>query len=703
MSITHKRLTLTVRIICSFLAAVILVFFAAAVKAASIDFKEVFTAITAEKGYWIAVVLITALLAAVSSVPDSFRQFLFKWRFVIAAALFLILVILGINGSSIGNWHLYFEDPDTHNLFGESRLVRTDEWALFTPMSLSQYLNPNGRSAYFSPLLRGVDTDMFMLYGQAALHPAVFFRPFSWGYLFLPADNALAWFWSGRFIALLLVSFEFGRLITENKNRYALCYSLLLGLSPFVQWWFSINGLVEMLIACQLSVLLFKRYLETGHTGKRAFLAAGICWCAGAFILAFYPSWMVPLFYLIILLVIWTLVKNRGIARITWKDILVLTGVSAVTVVTLGSAFLKSKDYIVLMMNTVYPGDRYMNGGEGGFLILRYIESLWQPVDNVISEVDYSIGDTAQIISLSPLPYVTACLLFFREKKKDLLSILLFAVCLFFMYFSLFGIPEFIDRLLLLNLTGGNRLIPVLTLFELILLFRSISLLEKPLKPGWAILISVLSAVLVFVYNYLVFFRFPSRRLFLLTFMIIAGLMLLFLVSVKRKRVVAFLVSAVCLVTLISGGLVNPIRSGASDVTEIPALQEIRKIDAEEHGLWAVISDYPRINIPVLAGVPCINSTNIYPNLEAWRTLDIQGVNEDIYNRYAHISMSLKADGPAEFSLLGPDYFHLDITLDDLRKLGVGYIIVQEASLGSLDETCVYAGECQSYYFYRID
>ena len=65
-------------------------------------------------------------------------------------------------------------------------------------------------------------------------------------------------------------------------------------------------------------------------------------------------------------------------------------------------------------------------------------------------------------------------------------------------------------------------------------------------------------------------------------------------------------------------------------------IKEIRTIEQEKPGIWIVENaGYPLINIPVLAGAPTINSTNVYPNLEHWSQLDPEGSNEEIYNRYA--------------------------------------------------------------------
>ena len=88
----------------------------------------------------------------------------FKYRFVIAAVLFIICVIIGVNGSSIEYFNNYFATQmDTNTLLGTSRSVRSDEWAVFTPLTMSQYFG--NKFSYFSNIVRATSTDVFIEYG----------------------------------------------------------------------------------------------------------------------------------------------------------------------------------------------------------------------------------------------------------------------------------------------------------------------------------------------------------------------------------------------------------------------------------------------------------------------------------------------------------------------------------------------------------
>ena len=114
---------------------------------------------------------------------------IYKYRWIIAAAIFIICVILGINGSSIGEWSSFLGGEDTGLLLGVSRAIRGDEWATSTPMALSQYFDASGAFSYFSDVVIGMPTDVFLEYGQPVRDIAVLFRPFHWGYLFLSPDS----------------------------------------------------------------------------------------------------------------------------------------------------------------------------------------------------------------------------------------------------------------------------------------------------------------------------------------------------------------------------------------------------------------------------------------------------------------------------------------------------------------------------------
>ncbi|MBR4767644.1 MAG: hypothetical protein IK088_01575, partial [Lachnospiraceae bacterium] len=333
-----------------------------------------------------------------SAFPKPAWKTLFRFRYLIAGVLFLILVVLGVNGSSAGHWNLITGTPDNAHLIGVSRGMRSDEWALFTPMSLAQYVNPNGAFSYFNPIFSGSDMDMFLMYGQPVWDVAAIFRPFFFGYLFLPADQGIAWFWCGRVIALFMVSFEFGRMITGDRRAYALMYALLLTFSPFLQWWFAINGLVEMVIYTELAAVLMRLYLRSGSFMIRTVSISGILFSAAGFLLSFYPAWMVPLAYLVLALLVSIIFENRKEAHLKIADLIagaaVLLFVSAVFV----HVALKSWGSIELTMNTAFPGKRVSTGGGSISLAGQYLQSVLYPIQGLVDTGLSNESELSQVI-----------------------------------------------------------------------------------------------------------------------------------------------------------------------------------------------------------------------------------------------------------------------------------------------------------------
>ena len=156
---------------------------------------------------------------------------------------------------------------------------------------------------------------------------------------------------------------------------------------------------------------------------------------------------------------------------------------------------------------------------------------------------------------------------------------------------------------------------------------------------------------------------------------------------------------------LISGGLVNPVRSGIDSVTNLREYQAIEKIVNEDKGAkWIVEGEgIPTINFPVMAGAPTINSTNVYPNLAFWKKLDPTGQHEKVYNRYAHIHIFVKQSGKSKYEVGdAPDQVYLYITLKDLRKLGVKYIYSRNDLLTYEDDSCIVVYNSNNYKIYDI-
>ena len=189
-------------------------------------------------------------------------EWLYKYRYAIAIIIFILCIFLEISGSSIGmwkNWGGMNVDADGV-LFGKPRSIRSDEWAVLTPMMFSQYFDGFN---YFSNLIRGGNTDVFMIYGLPTLNLMQVFRPFQIGFLFLGIAKGLSFFWCGRGIALFLVMFELAMILTKKNKLLSLLAAIMITLAPMIQWWFAINGIVEIFVFGGLAIILLEKYMTT--------------------------------------------------------------------------------------------------------------------------------------------------------------------------------------------------------------------------------------------------------------------------------------------------------------------------------------------------------------------------------------------------------------------------------------------------------
>lgn len=191
-------------------------------------------------------------------------NFIYEKRYVLSIIILLLVVIIGYSGSSINMYDMYVPSEENVNteVLGKSRAIRSDEWAVNTPLSFSQNMYEKGEKLpYESSIIRGTDTDMFTIIHAPVLDVLTIGKPFTLGYLF-GNKIGLSFWWYGRLIALMLVSFEFCMMITKKKKLVSLCGMLMISLAPAVQWWYS-NFLPDLLIFGQLVLLMINKFLET--------------------------------------------------------------------------------------------------------------------------------------------------------------------------------------------------------------------------------------------------------------------------------------------------------------------------------------------------------------------------------------------------------------------------------------------------------
>lgn len=605
-------------------------------------------------------------------------ELIYKYRFVLSFLLLIMLVSFKISGSSMGCWKLFLGDGESGIRLGEPRVWRSDEWGTLTPLCFRQQYNTLGAYNRYSQTLGSILTDNMLVYGQPSWDILTLFRPFYWGYLFFGSERGLSWFWCSRLIVLFLSWFELGMFITDGKKKLSVMLSICVSFAPFLQWWFAINGLVEMLIYGACFVLGSNYLVSRAFNPRKIAVAVGMAVCAVGYVLTFYPTWMVPVAWGFVPLFLWVVIWKfdrkvlRRVDVVPWLLIFVITA-AGLTVLAV-----TSWDVIKAELNSVYPGNApSSSGGTGLWWMMKYPISLVSRFS-----MNELIVENSSIICFAPAGFILALWVIIKEKKKDPLLILLLGINLFLAWYYCVGIPKWIAKMLLLSFVNSNRGPQVLGFLRLTLFVRAVALKEKAPKRWLAALAAVISSAVPmrlalgftkYEPGGLRYEYFDTAEKILVVWAILAVVFYLLYRARKSKYTMAVL--GVCTVVLASSIWINPVAKGIPEITKSETMQQIRDLVKEDpKAIWLVVDmAYPATNIPAMAGADCLNTTQTYPQKTRWEMLDQEGECEDIYNRYCHIRASLGSKTMLE--LVSTDYVEVTLSPEDLKKLNIRYIV----------------------------
>lgn len=627
--------------------------------------------------------LLTLAVLAVMSDWAGVLKFVFRYRWWIGFAVIGGCTVLKLHGSSIGLVSEWLTGADPSRLWLSGRQIRSDEYIAFTQMALSQ---AKSGFHWFSDTWGYSPSDMFIVYGQPVWNLVTLYRPFSAGYLLLGAEYGLSFYWISRLVFCFLVSFEFGRILTREKKVFAAAYAFMVAFSPVVQWWFSTNEFVEILIFGQGAVVLFHRFIRVEGTSRIRRLACkgsivfGLVICSGGYILSFYPAWMIPFFYAFLACGIAYIIDNRSVIRLKREDLLLLLAGIAVLACSMGYILHESGGTIHAILNTAYPGKREYPGGPADnamFLFQGWTGSIWSFIDTA------NPCEMADFVSMFPIGLFLSGVVLFREKKRDAWLILLNITGLFLAVYMIFGMPGLVGKLTMLRLSS-YRILNAVGFINLMVLFRAASLSKGSYgrRLVWAANgLAVLAIVFSLQYGS-DFMSSGVRGIVMIGGLVLTNLLLLAL-AYRKPFHMAFLAAAMA-VSIIGGAYVNPISSGLDGLYHSNVLRAVDAVNKEAPGTWAVCGPLTYSNLPALVGAKTVTALATYPDHKLWEDLGLTDEkSEKAWNRYAHMEMTLGEETRVESPQ--PDLVSLTVTIDDLRKLGVRYLLsTEELEDGSL-------------------
>ena len=583
-------------------------------------------------------------------------DFIYKYRILICFIIFILFVFLKIHGSSIGMYNNYIQTGSNKSFFskpiiGVSQLIRSDEWAVHTPMALCQkYENYKIENSIW----RAAPTNMATTYNQPIKAFFSIVKPFYWGYFIMDEERGLSWFWCGRTIFLFLITFEFFQIITRRNKLLSLAGSVLTVFSPGIQWWFAINDLVEQIFWGELGIISIYYFMQTNKYKLKLIFSILLGLCIAGFVLCFYPAWQVPFGYIFAAIGIWIIIDNWKIRNRKKIDIIfpVISIFTALIIIL--SLIIPSLEAINITRNTIYPGQRFNLGGNFDNTLFYYL--LPYELFNFINicELSYFIG-------LFPLPLIISIFYLIKTKFNDKLILILICVQLFLIFYLTIGFTPLFAKITGMYLSS-SRAVMASSFIDIILLGRLFSIIENiNINLKYKLLISSLYTIIIGIY----LFSFKQIQIenipqytnsFIVTLYIIGIIIFLFIFSYlilyaveNHRKIKNYIITIAIIGSITCYSLINPVMIGLDTVYKIPLGMAISQIQKEFPGRWLVADYYPTTNFPAIFGAPTINSTNIYPNLKLWKKLDSNGNYVNVYNNYKHIGIILSLKDKTEF------------------------------------------------------
>lgn len=637
------------------------------------------------------------MLEKVKFYVKSGALFLIKWRYLVALVVFIFCVLFKVSGSSIAEYNRMFENLEQYNseslVIGESRGIRSDEWLVHTPYYMSQTYNNFGKTSNMMSL---EGQDMILGYNAPVMDITIIGKPFTWGYVLLGNEYGLSWYWCMKLILLILVTFELCMIVTQKNKKLSVLGAILISFAPLVQWWFVPHFVDVLFWGMAILVMAYHFFVSTGW--KRNLMMVLLPVSMVTFALALFPSIQVPLAMVDVALLVAFLLRDRKEITFKKKDIWRLVVMALYVIGVLGYTILDSKDTILTLYNTAYPGKRVALGGGGG---LRAIFT--DPVTFTLPYKDITYENNCEIsdfIHFAPLIMILYPVIYKKMKRdKNMIVGNVMLGCLVVMLvFMLVGFPELLAKLTLfsysnrMNVTYG-LMATIFTIWGIDMIWRKKILSTK----------QIVIVLLIFAFMYVCFINaedltYLSRKQFAV---IIVGLTALGYTMLKGHKEI-FMVGLIALVA-VSGMTVNPLATGTSALTAHPLAQKIREIAAEDkEAYWLAVNDNRVASIGIANGARMLNATNFYPDFGKWKLIDEDGTHEEIYNRYAHIQVSL-TDGETEFlEGYSPDIFSVKLNYKDLDKWNVKYLVVGGELENYVDDFKeIYNDSESSYYIYE--
>jgi hypothetical protein len=619
------------------------------------------------------------------------------------------LAALRISGTSVGMYHftLYGGAHDPNLIAGRPQAVRSDEWLVTTPFTVSQshFGYPRVNPAIGPGFDASVITDIpYSDWSEI-------FKPHHWPFFVMPLENAFAfkWWFTGY---LLTVSVYFAVLLfLPGRRLLAAVLSLGFLAAPFVQWWYQAITLAPIYWTC-FAIIAFVYMVRAQRLRNKLLIGLGLAYVLSCLALVLYPPFQIPLAMTAIAVCLGYLLIQRPRPPIRKLAIQVAPAVGAVLVagLVLLIFFLTRQDTVHAIMNSVYPGHREVTSG--GFLPLHLLDGFLDlELQSGIHGVHYiaNQSEDANFIFLWPyllVPSIWVLIRQWRRKRQLDWPLLLVNVLPVVWCVQIFApVPPIISMLMGLSSVPHIRLLigfGLINVLQLVLLARHLRKTEPSLRMLGVVMAGVALAVQVGVGLAMrhAYPQYVTRLAMIVPMAFLVALMVYFVID-RKATLAAMLLLAV---SVGSTYYVNPLYRGLGELTDSKVVQAADSEPGGQTEGWAYFGSISTVNLLSAGGLHSYTATYPVPQVDFWKQFDPSGQYKDIYNRYGFAMFMIDDPSVHGFRLNQTDLYSVEY---DPCQESFKRIIRHVLSQSQLNKSCLVLDKTVSYpnlilYVYRV-
>ena len=571
-------------------------------------------------------------------------------------------------------------EPTTGSAFivGRVQEARGDDFFVTQPLQISQtFVNP--RLPILNPTTPTPTDTRFIASQVLNWHWSAFFKPHLWGFFF-SSDWGLAWQWFFLLNLLWLASFTFCRLLGNSPSNSSNLSTIFTCSSVFIGWTYNSALLIGAALA---SIQFFLKTFETNTVSKKFLSSFGFVYFSLAAFFYFYPPYLVSVSLAAAAISIYLIKlkgnlwgdKNRKLNLIPAFIILGIVGLYIYEV----------RDLIHIQRNTIYPGQR---SNENHVFSLSYLFSgnFWLQFRTFWRGQVENTAEASRNFLFS-IWLVPALLIFRKEHSKNnewLCRFVIFLALLQIFFLSLASglMPNFFQKLLLLNHVPGYRISLVLAFTDFLLIGAFCALNIKFRFEGTKKLLFFVPSLAVLIYFATTLFQDAQGKVSVFHFVFSLAMNVLFVIAFLNFQN-RFLTFFAFFSFLHLGSQIPLSRSPVEKIEKTELVRWLRSenIKSNPNDVWVYAGQYPTAHLLKMLGFKVFGSVQQYPDLNWWKKFDPRLESEIFYNRYAHLGIEFDSSlAETQYKLLSPDAFTVRVNPNEpvLKELQINLLLRNE-------------------------